>query len=35
LLTIGSFEAIDMVTPESFLHILREDKEGSGASETL
>jgi putative transposase len=31
LLTIGSYEAIDMVTPESFLHILREDKERSGA----
>jgi putative PIN family toxin of toxin-antitoxin system len=35
LLTIGSYEAIDMVTPEWLLHILREDKEGSGASETL
>jgi len=26
LLTIGSYEAIDMVTPESFLHILRDEK---------
>ncbi len=31
LLTIGSYEAIDMVTPELFLHILREEKEGSGS----
>ena len=26
LLTIGSYEASDMVTPESFLHILRDEK---------
>ena len=26
LLTIGSYEAIDVVTPESFLHILRNKK---------
>jgi putative PIN family toxin of toxin-antitoxin system len=26
LLTIGSYEVIDMVTPESFLHILRDEK---------
>jgi predicted nucleic acid-binding protein len=26
LLTLGSYEASDMVTPESFLHILRDEK---------
>jgi putative PIN family toxin of toxin-antitoxin system len=35
LLTIGSYEAIDMVTPESFLHILREEKEGFDSRETI
>jgi predicted nucleic acid-binding protein len=34
-LTIGSYEAINIVTPESFLHILREEKEGSGSRETV
>jgi predicted nucleic acid-binding protein len=26
LLTLGSYESSDMVTPESFLHILRDEK---------
>lgn len=31
LLMMGSYEAIDVVTPESSLHILREEKEGSSS----
>jgi len=35
LLTLGSYEAIDMVTPELFLHILREVKEKALAHQKL
>lgn len=35
MLSLGRYEGVGFVNPEAFLKILREQNEGTGASETL